>query len=277
MILSGWGSAVYTAELLAAAPKLKAVFYGAGSIKYLVTDAFWGRGIQITSAYAANGTSVTELTLGHILLGLKSTWQHVTLCRQERRFVRLPVAGAFESTVGLVSLGMIGRMVTERLHSFDVKVIAYDPYVTPEQGKSMNVEMVPLEEVFRRADVVSLHTPWLPVTENLVRGSHLALMKPYTTFINTSRGAVVCEAEMIEVLKGRPDLVAVLDVTYPEPPAPDSPLFSLPNVVLTPHIAGSMRNECRRQGRLMVDELKRYLAGQPLEFGITRERAAIMA
>jgi phosphoglycerate dehydrogenase-like enzyme len=125
--------------------------------------------------------------------------------------------------------------------------------------------------------VVSLHTPWLPETEGLIRGSHLASMKRGAAFVNTSRGAVVREAEMVSVLKDRPDITAVLDVTHPEPPEPDSLLYDLPNVVLTPHIAGSQGDECRRMGRLIVGELRRYVAGEPLEHEITRERAAMMA
>ena len=125
--------------------------------------------------------------------------------------------------------------------------------------------------------MASLHTPWLPETERLITGAHLASLKPYATFINTARGAIVREDEMIAVLQQRPDLVAVLDVTYPEPPAADSPLYTLPNVIITPHIAGSMQAECRRQGQYMIAELERYLAGQPLKYGLTRAKAAIMA
>ncbi len=137
--------------------------------------------------------------------------------------------------------------------------------------------MVSLDELFRRAEVVSMHTPWLKETEGLITGAHIASMKPYSTFINTSRGAVVCETEMLDVLKDRPDLVAVIDVTYPEPPAPDSPLYTLPNVILTPHIAGAIHDECRRMGQMMIAELERFLAGQPLKWAVTREQVAIMA
>ncbi len=277
VILAGWGCPTFSAELLAAAPNLKAVFYGAGSIRHLVTDAFWAAGIQVTSAWAANAVPVAEYTVAQILLGLKTAWQQVTLCRGERGFRRLPMAGAFGSTVGLVSLGMIGRLVVERLKAFDVQIIAYDPYVTAAQGAALGVEMMPLAELFCRADVVSLHTPWLKETEGLITAAHLAAMKPYTTFINTSRGAVVAEAEMIAVLQARPDLVAVLDVTHPEPPAVDSPLYTLPNVLLTPHIAGSVGAECRRMGQYMIAELERFLAGQPFEYGLTPQQVAIMA
>jgi phosphoglycerate dehydrogenase-like enzyme len=277
LIFSGWGCPKFTAELLDAAPNLKAVFYGAGTVRYFVSDAFWARGIQLSSGWAANAVPVAEYTLAQILFGLKSGWQHVLVYRETRKLTRVPVAGAFGSTVGLISLGMIGRLMVERLKPFDVRVIAYDPFVTPAEGASLGVEMVGLDELFRRADVASLHTPWLPETERLITGAHLASLKPYATFINTARGAIVREDEMIAVLQQRPDLVAVLDVTYPEPPAADSPLYTLPNVIITPHIAGSMQAECRRQGQYMIAELERYLAGQPLKYGLTRAKAAIMA
>ena len=141
----------------------------------------------------------------------------------------------------------------------------------------MGVERVSLEELFARSDIISLHTPWLPATEGLITGELLASMKLNATLINTSRGAIVREQEMIAVLRQRPDLWAVLDVVYPEPPVPSSPLYELPNVVLTPHIAGSMQDECRRMGQYVIGELKRYLAGEPLKWGLTKERAARMA
>jgi phosphoglycerate dehydrogenase-like enzyme len=172
---------------------------------------------------------------------------------------------------------MIARLVRERLRPFDLKVLAYDPFAKPEEAARLGVTLVPLEVLFRESDVVSLHTPWLKETEGLITGELLASMKPGATFVNTARGAVVREPEMIEVLQRRPDLFAVLDVTYPEPPVADSPLYSLPNVFLTPHIAGSMDHECRRMGRYMIEELDRFLAGQPLAWQVTREKAALLA
>ncbi len=141
----------------------------------------------------------------------------------------------------------------------------------------MGVELVSLDEACARADVVSLHTPWLKETEKMITGAHFRAMKQGATFLNTARGAVVDEPAMVEVLTERPDLFAVLDVTHPEPPAPDSPLYTLPNVILTPHIAGSMHNECRRMGQYAVDECRRYLAGEPLRWQVTRELADQLA
>ena len=277
-IFSGWGAPLMDEKFLAAAPKLKVVFYGSGSIRGFVTDAFWQRGILVTSAYAANAVPVVEYTLAVVILSLKHFWQQAAAAKTANRSARaLPVPGAYRSTVGVISLGMIGRQVCERLRAHDVRVLAYDPFATPAQAAALNVELCSLAEVFQRADVVTLHTPWLKETEGLITGAHFASLKPGATFINTARGAVVRETELIDVLTCRPDLQAVLDVTYPEPPAPESPLYTLPNVVLTPHIAGSMNAECRRMGQYMVDELGRYRAGQPLKWQITKELAAKLA
>ncbi len=280
VIFSGWGAPTMDAAFLATAPRLKAVFYGAGSIRGFVTEAFWQRGIAVTSAYAANAVPVAEYTLGVILLSLKHFW---ALSAQSKRGVgwnsqeRKQAPGAFRRTVGLVSLGMIARKLLERLGPFDLERVVYCPFLTDEEAVKLGIERCSLAEVFRRADLVSLHTPHLPETRGLITGELLASMKPGATFINTSRGAVVREAEMIEVLRQRPDLTAILDVTDPEPPVQGSPLLTLPNVILTPHIAGSMNQECRRMGRYMVEELRRYLAGVPLQWQITEEKSRTMA
>ena len=278
VIFSGWGGAKMDEAFLAAAPKLRAVFYGAGSVRGIVTEAFWGRGIVLCSAWAANAVPVTEYTLSQVLFGLKRGWHHVRDLRRERKWRRQEgICGAYGSTVGIVSLGMVGRGVCRRLQPFDITVLAYDPYATEVVAQELGVRLCGLDEIFRLCDVVSLHAPKLTATEGMITGEHLMSMKPNATFINTARGAVVREAEMIDVLRKRPDLLAVLDVTEPEPPAEDSPLWTMENVVLTPHIAGSMGPECNRQGRYMVDELRRFAAGAALKWSITRERAALLA
>jgi phosphoglycerate dehydrogenase-like enzyme len=278
VILSGWGAPAIDGAFLEAAPNLRAVLYGAGSIRRVATPALWDRGVRITSAYAANAVPVSEYVLAAILFSLKRGWHFAFSARREKVLpARGQVPGACGSTVGLVSLGMVGRLVRERLRPFDLSVVAYDPYVTPEEARVLGVDLMPLEDLFASSEVVSLHTPWLPETEGMIRGAHVASMKRNATLINTSRGAVVREAEMVEVLKQRPDLWAVLDVTHPEPPEPGFRLYDLSNVVLTPHIAGSLGSECRRMGRLVVDELRRYVAGEPLKHEITRERAALLA
>ncbi len=281
VIFSGWGGPKIDEEFLKLAPNLKMVFYGAGSIKGIVTEAFWDRGIRITSSYAANGVPVAEYTLSQILFSLKRGWSYVQKIKEKEEYLHKgnfpDVPGAYRSTVGIISLGMIGRMVCEHLKGFDIKVLAYDPFVDEKDAAELGVELCSLDDIFKRSDVVSLHTPWLKETEGMITAEHFKMMKENATFINTARGAVVREEEMLEVLKTRQDIYALLDVTYPEPPKKDSAIFNLPNVVLTPHIAGSMDRECWRMGRYMVEELERYLEGEPLKWVISREKAKILA
>ncbi|MDA1043784.1 MAG: hydroxyacid dehydrogenase [Verrucomicrobia bacterium] len=278
IIMSSWGCPRFDDALLNAASQLKAVFYGAGTIKGVVSEAFWERDIVITSAYAANAVPVAEYTLAMILFSLKLGWRHVFDGRARKAWPqRSQVPGAYGATIGLISLGQVARHVLELLKPFDLNVIVYDPFLSTEEAQAFGVEKVILEELFKRGHVISLHTPWLPETEGLITKAHFLSMQKDATFINTARGAVVDEAGMTTALKARPDLLAVLDVTHPEPPAADSPLYTLPNVVLTPHIAGSMDHECARMGRYMADELRRYCAGEALRWNITRERASMLA
>jgi phosphoglycerate dehydrogenase-like enzyme len=276
-IFSGWGGPRMDRAFLEAAPKLEAVFYGAGSVRSITPPEFWERGIVITSAVAANAIPVAEYTLACTIFGLKRLLPYA---RGQRKgdpwWGERPAPGAYGSTVGLVSMGIIGRLVREKLRQLDVRVLAYDPFLKEEEADQLGVELTGLEGLFARSDVVSLHTPWLPETENLIRGRHFEKLKPGAAFINTSRGAVVHEEEMIEALRIRSDVQAFLDVAHPEPPLPDSPLRQLPNVMLTPHLAGSHGPECRRMGRWMVEEFHRWRRGEALKHALTRERAAKM-
>ncbi len=278
VIFSGWGGPVMDKDFLDAAPNLKAVFYGAGSIKKIATEVFWKRDILITSAYAANAVPVAEYTLSQILFCLKRGWHYALAIERQGKYPpKVPAPGAYQSTIGIVSLGAIGRLVCRLLQPFDLKVIAFDPHAAPKLARDLKVELRDLEEVFRQADVVSLHSPQLKETEGMITGDHFSSMKENASFINTARGAIVREDEMIAVLRQRPDLTAILDVTCPEPPQEGSPLYKLPNVVLTPHIAGAMGGECRRMGKYMLAELQRWLEGKPLRWTITREKADTMA
>ncbi len=272
VIFAGWGTAVMDEAFMAASPRLRAVFHAGGTIRYFVTEAFWRRGVVVASGAAINALPVVEYTLAAILFSLRHGWFYARRAHLDGAFpARRPIPGSYGTIIGLVSLGAIARQVCTRLKSFDVKVIAYDPFASSAEAAQLGVELVSLEEIFARADVVSLHTPLLPETERLVTGAHFAAMKEGATFINTSRGAIVDEPAMIAVLAARPDLQAVLDVTWPEPPLPGSPLYGLPNVVLTPHLAGTTPREARRLGRAMVEEFHRWRRGEPLVHGITYE------
>ena len=269
VIFSGWGCPVMDETLLSHAPRLKAVFYGAGAIGHWATDAFWKRQITVTCAAEANAIPVAEYSLATILFSLKHGWSLAQRTRDERTFPdRNQAPGGYGSTVGLISLGAVARKLIEKLQMFDLNLIAYDPFITAAEAELLGVERVSLDQMFRTADVVSLHTPLLDETVGMIRGSHFASMKHGATFINTARGEIVREEEMIEVLAARPDLHAVLDVTATEPPVTTSPLYTMPNITITPHIAGSVGAECRRMGRYMVEEFDRYLRGEALKWQV---------
>ena len=278
-IFSSWTMPVVNQDFLAAFPKLRVIFYAAGTIKEFATDALWERGIVVTSAFAANAIPVAEFTVAQIVLSLKSVWRVALQIKHEKTVAsrNIPTQGVYNATVGLISLGMIGRLVAEQLRHFQVRVMAFDPYLSGKDAGDLGVELCSLDEIFSQSDVVSCHTPLLKETEGLLGKSHFARMKPYATFLNTARGAVVDEAGLIEVLRERPDLFALLDVTWPEPPVAGSPLYELPNVILTPHIAGSKNNECWRMAQYMAEEAARLVAGKPLRYAVTASQLERMA
>ncbi len=280
ILFTGWGAPKLDENTLNYFPKLELVLYGAGSLKSCVTEVFWERNIPICSSWVANAVPVAEFSFAHIILGLKQFLRMPELMRKARTKktpAHFDTCGAYGNTVALISLGQIGRMVAERLKTLDVKVLAYDPFCAAETAAELGVELVSLKDAFSRAQVVSLHAPWLKETENLITGDLLNRIPPGGTFINTARGAVVNEQEMIEVLRKRPDLTAVLDVTYPEPPDSDSPLYDLTNVFLTPHIAGSINGECGRMGEYAVDECRRWISGEALKYQVSKAAFEKMA
>ena len=277
LLRPGWGGPRVDAETVKRFPRLRAVFYGAGTLRTTVTAERWPEGVVFASAAALNAVPTSEFAFAAILLSLKRTWQHATAAREQRTFMHLPLPGALGSTVGLTSLGLIGRRVAERLRTLEVNVIAHDPFASSKLFAELGITSCSLEELFARADVISLHTPLLPETTGMIDARLLARMKPNATFINTARGGLVKEPDLIAFLQVRTDVQAVLDVTDPEPPAADSPLWDLPNVFLTPHIAGSLGPECRRMGAAMIEEFHRFARGEPLRYAIAREQLARMA
>ncbi|MFF9568836.1 hydroxyacid dehydrogenase [Streptomyces sp. NPDC014685] len=278
VLFTGWGAPVLDAAFLSHAPRLEAVFVAAGSVRHLTTPEFWARDIPIVSAAAANAIPVAEFSLAQILLGLKQVHRISREVSSSRSFPRNPkVPGGYRSRVGLLGLGHIGRLVASHLARFDVEVLATDPVTSADTARRAGVRLVGIEELFATCQVVSLHAPLLPETRGTIGARLLNSMEHGATLINTARGALVDEPAAAEVLRTRPDLTAVLDVTHPEPPSPDSPLFALPNVVLTPHLGGALGAERNRLGQLVLDELGRFVREEPLQHAIDPARAASLA
>ncbi|MFD8492619.1 hydroxyacid dehydrogenase [Amycolatopsis sp. NPDC059657] len=278
VLLSGWGAPQLDSVLLGHATSLRAVLVAAGSVRPLTTPEFWAREIPIVSAAAANAIPVAEFTLAQILLGLKQVHRISRELRERQAYPPDPrVAGGYRSKVGLLGLGEIGVLVASHLRNFDVEVLASDPVVDAAKAADLGVRLVELDELFSSCAVVSLHAPLLPETEGLVNGDLVARLEPGATLINTARGAVVDESSVIPVLAERQDLTAILDVTFPEPPVAGSPLYTLPNVVLTPHLAGAMSAERGRMGELVAAELRRLILGHPLQHAVAPAAAHLRA
>jgi phosphoglycerate dehydrogenase-like enzyme len=277
IILSGWGMMPLEDEFLAAAPRLRAVLYGAGSVRGFVTEEFWRRDILLTSTYAANAVPVIEYTLAAIVFGLKRFLQAAALTREERTF-RVPpgVKGLYGAKVGIIGAGMVGGGVLRRLNDYHVETFCTDPYLSEERARELGTRRIDLAEMFRICDVVSLHAASIPSTAGMITGRHFRSMKEGAVFINTARGQIVREGEMIDVLR-EGGMFAFIDVTDPEPPERSSILYDLPNVFLTPHLAGSAGDEVHRQGDDVLEELRRFLSGKPPRYPVTRDMMEWMA
>ncbi|WP_405999079.1 hydroxyacid dehydrogenase [Streptomyces sp. NBC_00829] len=266
VLFTCWGATPLTADVLNRAPRLRAVVHAAGSVKHHITEACWERGIAVTSAAAANALPVAEYTLAAILFAgkhvLRSAQRYGQLHGDYDWQRDLDGAGNYRRTVGVVGASRIGRRVIELLRPFDLDVLLYDPYVGTAEAAGLGVTSTGLDELCSLSGIVTVHAPQLPATRHMLDGRRLALLPDGATLINTSRGSLIDESALLpELVSGR--LHAVLDVTDPEVPPADSPLYSLPNVLLTPHIAGSLGNELHRLTDLSLDELERFASGLP--------------
>uniref|UniRef100_UPI00352B8483 hydroxyacid dehydrogenase n=1 Tax=Aerococcus urinaeequi TaxID=51665 RepID=UPI00352B8483 len=281
VLLGGWGMQELTEEVLDKLPNLKVIFYAAGTMKGIVTDGVWKRGIRITTANQANAQPVAEFALGQILIGMKNTYALARQVKENQGYLIGPmrddITGLYQTTVGITSLSAIGKQVIQLLKPFDVNIQVYDPYGTEEVADQLGVSLVSLETLFASSDVVTIHTPLLPDTEKMVNKDLLASMKQNTTLINTARGGLIDEEALVAVLKDRTDLTAVLDVTNPEPPENGSVMYDLDNIVLTPHIAGSAGAERKRLGDAMAGEIAQYLEKDQLSFEVTEDMFNKMA
>jgi phosphoglycerate dehydrogenase-like enzyme len=265
VLITGWGCPRLDERALSAVPGLRAVLHAAGSVRSLVGDALWQRGVTVSSAVTANALPVAEYTLAMILLTGKDAFGHRERYRAGHAFpspAETAAIGNLGRRVGVIGASRVGRRLLELLRPYDFEVLLYDPYVDAAEAAALGARQVALEELLRGSDVVTLHAPDIPETHHMLDRGALALIRDGGVLINTSRGALVDQDALVdELVSGR--LSAVLDVTDPEPLPADSPLHTLPNVFLTPHIAGSLGNELARLGRIVVEELERLAQGLP--------------
>jgi phosphoglycerate dehydrogenase-like enzyme len=268
--ITGWQTAPFDANLLDHAPKLKLIAHSAGTVKTLVDDAAYDRGIRVINAAAANAPPVAETTVAMMVVMLKRIpW--LLSAHGERAAIRTgPVRELRDLCVGLIGASRVGREVVRMLKLYPrLRVLVYDPFLTEPDARELGVEIASLEGVCR-CEVVSIHAPSLPTTRHMINARTLGLLPDHAVLINTSRGALIDEAALVAEVRKRP-LYVYLDVTDPEPTAPDSPMRREANILITPHIAGGMNQGRKDMGRMAIDETLRFLRGEPLEQEVTRD------
>ena len=280
VLFSTWGMPVLTEEEIEHfLPKLRIVFYAAGSIRQFAIP-FFNKEVKIVSAWAANAVPVAEYTAAQIILANKGFYQNCSYSKTlyvEARNYSQKFTGNFDVNAGILGAGMIGTKVIELLAPFNINIYVHDPFLTDARARELGVKKCSMKEIFENCHTITNHMADLPQTKNIITGELFDLMPPNATFINTGRGAQVVEADLIKALKDKPDRTALLDVTEPEPPLPGSELYSMKNVILTSHIAGSMSRERERMGNYVTDEFLRYIKGEELRYDVTRDMLRTMA
>jgi len=273
VLVGHWGCPPLDEAALARAPRLRMFAYAAGTVKMQVTPAVWARDLRVTSGADANAEPVAEFTLAAILMANKDAFWHADRTRGGAGWDRpggAPPVGNWDKTVGIVSASLVGRRVIELLAPFPaLATLLYDPFVDAQAARALGSTTVEdLTELCSRSDILSIHAPALPATHHLIGAPHLAALPDGATVINTARGMVIDHDALIaELESGR--ITAVLDVTDPEPLPDDHVLRRLPNVWLTPHLAGSQGSELRRMAEWACDEIVRFRQGRPARNPVT--------
>lgn len=271
VILSTWSMLPLTGEQIDRMPNLKAVLYAAGSVKGFGIP-YLERGIQVSRAVEANGIPVAEFALAQVLLTGAGFWRNNREGVDEKSSCAgnsYRGHGNYDNRVAILGNGTISTHLQGLLAHHHLEVV-----VVPSRASSRTVS---LEEAFETSFAVVNLFPNRDDNVGVFDGGLFASMMEGASFINVGRGAQVNEAQLIQVLKNRPDLTALLDVQFPEPPIDGSELYTLPNVLLSGHLAGSKGSEFRRMADYMVDDLKRLLIGEPLQHAADLETVKSMA
>ncbi len=279
-IFSTWGMLPLSKEDLDEYfPNLKAVFYAAGTVQYFARP-FLEKGISVHSAWRANGVPVAEVTVSQILLASKGFFRRRVRARamwtnNDPDYI---FPGNYKTKVGILGAGMIGSRVIELLRPYELEVMVYDPFLSDERAAALGVKKTSMEEIFSTCHVISNHIANLPETRGIITRELLHSMAENAVFINTGRAAQVDMEALIDEMREHSDRLALLDVTDPvEPPAEDSPLYTLDNIYLTPHIAGSTGYETHRMAAYMYEEYKLVRDGKAPKHAVTISMLDTMA
>lgn len=267
ILLTGWSCPCIDEAVLEVAPRLHAVVHAAGTVKHHISPAVFERGITVSAASEINARPVADFTIAALIFAAKQAFfqaRSYAAGQPDMAHVDGEDLGLTGSTIGVIGASRVGRMVIDRLAAHDVHVLVSDPYLDTKSAAELGAELADLDTLFRSSDFVSVHAPELPETHHMVNRRRLALLRNGGVVINTARGSLIDTTALAdECLTGR--ISAVLDVTDPEPLPPQHPLLPLPNVFLTPHLAGSRGRELRKLGEFAAAEVERLVRGETLD------------
>ncbi|MBL8958403.1 MAG: phosphoglycerate dehydrogenase, partial [Gemmatimonadetes bacterium] len=256
---------------LAKADRLKAIGRAGVGVDTIDVDAASARGIPVLTAPAGNTIAAAELTMA-LLLAVARKVPAADRSMKAGEWDRKSFNGIelYGKTLGLVGAGRIGGQVAKRARAFGMQVMVYDPYLTPERAMELDVRLAPLTEVIAQADVLSVHVPLTEATANLIGASQLASMKKGALLLNVARGGVVNEQALLDALTSGHLAGAALDVYEQEPLGKDSPLRSLPNVVMTPHLGASTAEAQQNVAIEIAEAVRNCLANGDLANAVNR-------
>jgi phosphoglycerate dehydrogenase-like enzyme len=276
--LTGWGTPAFSEALLADLPRLGLIAHTAGTVRRMIPRSVFGSRIKVTHATEAMADAVAEHVLAQALLAVQHLHRDDKAMRAgvwpERWDLRRHLLGA--QTVGIWGLGRVGLAAARLFAAFGCRVLGSDPTVTKAGAKRLGIALMPLGDMFAQSDIVCLLAPLLDTTRGAIDAKLLARLGDGAVVINSGRGALVDEAALLaELRSGR--ISAAIDVYPTEPPKRDHPYRHLDNVILSPHVGGHTIETHFRQGAAMVEEIGRYLRGEPLRWEVTAKKADVLA
>lgn len=281
VLITSWGCPPLQESDLDAAPQLQAVLHAAGSARGILPESVYERGIHVVTAADANAVPVAEYTLAAIILAAKRALPRAVANRTApagwSETFATPSRTSPARTIGIVGFSRIGRRVVDLLaHVTTGEVLVADPVADPREVAQAGAHLVSLPELLERADTLSLHAPLLPQTRGMIGAAELAQLPEGATVINTARGGLLDHAALArECASGRLD--AILDVTEPEPLPRDHELLGLPNVTVTPHLAGALGAETRRLTDFVLTALEAYTRQEPMHGLLRAEHVGVSA
>ncbi len=278
VIVTSWGNEHIDERYLALCPDLKLLVHAAGSVKPVVSDPLFEKGVRVTSCAGVLSMGVSETALGFTIAASKNFFalndniHHGGWAEGKENIREL-----YDLTVGVVGGGWAGRHYIELLKAFQVEILLYDPFISEEGALAMGAKKATLEELLKNSDIVSIHAPQIPETYHMFNKETLSLMKKDAVLINTARGTIIDESALYDHMKAGNLKYACLDVTDPEPPAVDNPLRTLKNCIMTPHLAGLANNGLKKIGQHVCEEVESFITDGKLATEVTKEMLSRMA